>query len=51
MGKAFKSHQTNEYSSKETVVIGDQMLTDVLVVIVMDFILSWSFQLNEQMDL
>lgn len=37
--------------AKETVVIGDQMLTDVLVVIVMDFILSWSFQLNEQMDL
>ncbi|SUL35963.1 Hydrolase, HAD subfamily IIIA [Staphylococcus aureus] len=52
MGKAFDKAITKmNIRPDQTVVIGDQMLTDVLVVIVEVYIQLWLFQLNELMAL
>ena len=50
MGKAFDKAITKmNIRPDQTVVIGDQMLTDVVIVEV--YTLVWSFQLNERMAL
>lgn len=52
MGKAFDKAITKmNIRPDQTVVIGDQMLTDVFGVIVEVYIQLWLFQLNELMAL